>query len=290
MVQLSPTKSPLRYPGGKSRALKQILPLIPEFEEFREPMVGGGAVFFALKQLHPDKKFWINDFNKELYLFWKFSKEELQKVIGGIVDIKGNYREGKELYSYLLDDYRKFSELQRAIRFFILNRITFSGLTESGGYSKQAFEKRFTDSSIERLKSASEVLQGTMVTGENYKNLIEANGENVFIFLDPPYLSKTKSRLYGRNGEFHTGFNHEEFAETMKNCKHKFLITYDDCQEIRELFKLSEQKIYIYEWELQYGMNNYKQKNAAKGKELFISNFKIPSLENLQLNKGRQKK
>ena len=41
-------KSPLRFPGGKSRALKQILPIIPEFKEYREPMVGGGSVFFAL--------------------------------------------------------------------------------------------------------------------------------------------------------------------------------------------------------------------------------------------------
>ena len=49
-------KSPLRFPGGKSRALKQILPIIPEFKEYREPMVGGGSVFFALKQKFPEKK------------------------------------------------------------------------------------------------------------------------------------------------------------------------------------------------------------------------------------------
>ena len=43
-------KSPLRYPGGKSRALKQILPLIPvNMTEFREPFVGGGSVFFAIR-------------------------------------------------------------------------------------------------------------------------------------------------------------------------------------------------------------------------------------------------
>ena len=58
------TKSPLRYPGGKSKALKQILPIIPSFKEFREPMVGGGSVFFALKQLNP--KQWTS-FCKGLY-------------------------------------------------------------------------------------------------------------------------------------------------------------------------------------------------------------------------------
>jgi len=50
-------KSPLRYPGGKSRALKHILPIIPKFDEFREPFLGGGSVFLALKQKYPNKKY-----------------------------------------------------------------------------------------------------------------------------------------------------------------------------------------------------------------------------------------
>lgn len=48
-------KSPLRYPGGKSRALKQILPHVPlNISEFREPFVGGGSVFFAIRNLFQD--------------------------------------------------------------------------------------------------------------------------------------------------------------------------------------------------------------------------------------------
>ncbi len=70
-------KSPLRYPGGKSKALEQILPLIPHFEEFREPFVGGGSVFLALKQLYPDRKYWINDLYFELYKFWEYTQKDL---------------------------------------------------------------------------------------------------------------------------------------------------------------------------------------------------------------------
>ncbi|MFO5492841.1 MAG: DNA adenine methylase, partial [Cuspidothrix sp.] len=58
---------------------------------------------------------------------------------------------------------------------------------------------------------------------------------------------------------------------TLKQCPHNWLITYDDCPEIRENFKWAN----ITEWELQYGMNNYKQKTAEKGQELFISNYEI---------------
>jgi len=60
------------------------------------------------------------------------------------------------------------------------------------------------------------------------------------------------------------------------------LLTYDDSPKVRHLFSFAN----IYEWELQYGMNNYKQKKAKKGRELFISNFKIPFLENIRENRN----
>lgn len=109
----------------------------------------------------------------------------------------------------------------------------------------------------------------TCPTIEDYELLLTAPGDDVFIFLDPPYLSKTHSRLYGKRGELHTGFDHQRFAASLKSCPHRWLVTYDDCEEIRDLFSFAE----IIEWELQYGMNNYKQDSATKGKELFIKNY-----------------
>ena len=61
-------KSPLRYPGGKSRAVKFIAPLIPEFDEYREPFIGGGSVFIYLKQLYTALMAWAEQwgpFGKE---------------------------------------------------------------------------------------------------------------------------------------------------------------------------------------------------------------------------------
>ena len=60
-----------------------------------------------------------------------------------------------------------------------------------------------------------------------------------------------------------------QFAENMRKCRHKWLITYDDSPVIRDLFSFAE----IQEWTLQYGMNNYRQRSAAKGRELFIKNY-----------------
>lgn len=270
----------LRFPGGKSKALKQILPIIPTFSEFREPMVGGGSIFFALKQRYPEKKFWINDINEDLYLFWKYCQTDLERFIQEVKKIKEKNNDGQKLFLQLTDSNKKFEELERAVRLFVLNRIAFSGIIEAGGYSKQAFEKRFTDSSIKRLSGIGPLLKDVVITNVDYEEVIHKEGEDVFIFLDPPYLSTTKSKLYGRNGNLHTSFNHERFARNMEKCDHKWLITYDNSPEIKELFSFAN----IYEWELQYGMNNYKQKSASKGQELFISNFKIPSLSNKKVN------
>lgn len=268
-------KSPLRYPGGKSKALKKIIPIIVEvnnFEEFREPMVGGGSVFFAIKQIFPDKKYWINDINKNLCLFYKYYKEEPEKLIKEIKTIKKLHKEGRVLYSNFIKNYKKLDNFQKASRFFILNRITFSGLTEAGGYSEEAFVKRFTDSSIQRLSNASSLLKGTKITNKNYSELIKANGKKTFIFLDPPYMSNSKSKLYGKRGCFHEGFNHKKLSADMKKCEHKWLITYDNTPEVRKLFSFA----YIYKWKLQYAMNNHNGNSSSKGKELFICNFKIP--------------
>lgn len=262
-------KSPLRYPGGKNRAIKYISPLIPKFSEFREPFIGGGSVFFYVKQRFPNKEFWINDLYYKLFEFWTQSQSNLNQVVDKVKTWKDEYKDGKILHRFLLDNFTKFSELEVASAFFILNRLTFSGTSESGGYSKQAFEHRFTHSSIDRLSIIDKVLTDTKITNLDFQEVVNAPGDDVFIFLDPPYFSATKSALYGKNGNMHKGFEHERFAEAMKNCQHKWLITYDDSEYIRELFSFAK----IFPWNLTYGMKNVKKGADKKGKEVFISNY-----------------
>lgn len=265
-------KSPLRYPGGKSKALNKILPAILDFDEFREPMVGGGSVFFALKQIYPHKRYWINDINKELALFYYYYRKNPLRLIREIQIIKQNRPDGRTLYKNLIG-HKEINDFYKAARFFVLNRITFSGLTEAGGYSNEAFNKRFTNSSIERLYGAAHLLRGVKITNEDYSELLNGPRKNVFIFLDPPYMSNSKSKLYGKGGCFHERFGHKKLAEDMKKCKHKWLITYDDTPKVRKLYSFA----HIYKWKLQYAMNNNNGNSPTKGKELFICNFEIPS-------------
>ncbi len=264
-------RSPLRYPGGKSKAIHQILPLIPDFEEFREPFVGGGSVFLALKQLYPDRKYWINDLYFELYKFWEYVQKDLQSVVNQVNNWKREFEDGKELYRFLSENMDSFDDVQKASAFFVFNRITFSGTTEAGGFSEQAFHKRFTESSIQRLRLLKNVMKDTKITNLDYEDVIKAEGNNVLIFLDPPYFSATKSALYGRNGKLHKGFDHEKFAQVMKDCHHQWLITYDNCDYIKDLFAFA----HIAEWHLMYGMRNQTEHSDQLGKEIFIANFEL---------------
>ena len=272
-------KSPLRYPGGKSRALKQILPLIPlNIAEFREPFVGGGSVFFAIRSLFHSriKTYWLNDINYDVFCFWQQARDNNPALVEALTTTQANATDGRALFAELTADKDELSEnrallseFERAVRFFILNRITFSGVVDSGGYSPSAYAKRWTASSIARVAQVAPYLRNVNITCGDYADVLFQEGEDVFLFLDPPYWKATASKLYGVRGSLHTGFDHAQFAENMKKCRHKWLITYDDSPVIRELFDFAE----IQEWTLQYGMNNYRKATAAKGKELFIKNY-----------------
>ena len=270
-------KSPLRYPGGKSRAIKFLAQFLPkDMSEFREPFFGGGSPGIYVAQNYSKTKIYANDLNYELFCFWQSLQGDCERLISGILELKNRFKEGRDLYKFILsrrnDD---LSELTRGIDFFILNRITFSGVVDSGGYSQKAYQSRFTPSSVERLEKTSKILGDFAFSCKDYKDFLRGsqNGDEkgVFLFLDPPYFSASKSKLYGKKGILHTSFDHYELCEVLKSTKHKFLLTYDDSAFIRELYR----DFYVCEWDLQYGMNNFKQANAPKGKELLISNFDL---------------
>ncbi len=232
-------------------------------------------MFYCLQERKPELSR-ASDLNFNLYCFWNALKDSPDKLISATQKIFNTKSEGKKLYNEIIDRRdTQLSELQRAVDFFVLNRITFSGVADSGGYSNESFLKRFTQSAINRLNEASSLIRNVNFFHYDYNTLLSLDGKDVFIFLDPPYYSVAKSRLYGKKGNLHTQFDHDAFFNRVSKCKHKWLITYDNSEYIRNLFKDFQQ----IEWELQYGMNNYKRERAAKGKELLISNYDIHSMK-----------
>lgn len=254
-------KTPLRYPGGKTRATKFLDKYIDKAKEFREPFVGGGSVFLNQYNSNKFKKYWINDINRPLYSFWKSSILNNSELIGFI---KNHYDEKGKDYFYKLKDITYDNIIEEGARFFAINRMSFSGTAESGGFSKASCDGRFTESSIHRVSNLSN-LKNVKITNLDYSKLLSKEGENVFIYLDPPYYSAEKSKLYGKNGNLHSGFDHKLLRDRLYECKHDWIMTYDNSEYIRELYN----EFYILEFSLNYSMSGEKK---ADNNELLISN------------------
>lgn len=266
-------QSPLRYPGGKQKAIKQIASMFPQkAHEYREPLIGGGSVYLYARSIDFASSYWINDQFTELVAFWETvqSEEYCGDLQDGLTELRDSFKNNPDnIKNYFLQA-KQLSPTDRqemARLFFFFNRVTFSGTTKAGGFSKSASVKRFTASSIERLTKMPEALHGTRITEGDFEPVITASGDDVFIFLDPPYM--TAKKLYGRGGSLHE-FDHERLAHLLKKTDHRFLITYDDCPQIRKLYSWAN----LREWSLQYGMNNCNSENKSKiGSELFINNY-----------------
>jgi len=266
--------SALRYPGGKARNIKKLMaqhfPPMNQFSEFREPLCGGLSVSLYFKEKHPELSFAASDLNYELFCFWQTLKNYPNELITTINFLKDEIINGKEYFYKILNRRKEnLSVFQRAVDFYIINKISFSGLADSGGYSNEAFEKRFTKSSINNLTNIAKMIKGFQFYCVDYLFLFEKPGENIFIYADPPYFKQKNSKLYGVNGDLHIGFDHERFFECFKKCNHKCLISYDDSDFIRSLYKSYNMK----EIQLSYSMNNVNSKTCKKGNELIITNF-----------------
>jgi len=262
------TASALRFPGSKGRLLGQINDLAPRaFNEFREPFVGGGSVYLWFKQTRPEvKSFWINDLFEPVSNFWAMLSQDSQEVTDQVYKFLAGEPQGQKLFVKLKAEYSTYDPVDRAAAWFIINRISFSGLGFSGGYSRAAFEGRCNPSHISKLVKVGAALgEKTQITNLDYKEVMEAEGEDVFLFLDPPY-SLESSNLYGMSGSMHLLFDHASFASVCKNSKHRWLVTYNDSQEIRELFSPWAT---INEIPVKYSINSTQKLKT----ELFITNY-----------------
>lgn len=278
-------RSPLRYPGGKQKAVREIAAMLPpgRFAEYREPMCGGASVFFMLKQMGKAEHYWINDAFKELIIFWlhasdpvlnDYLREKLEVILSVIAKepaLARDYFEQFRVMRYPSEENYipgEFALLARA--FYYLNRVTFSGTTQAGGFSQHAAMKRFTKSAIDRLAPLPDALKGVDITNLDWLEVVAHPGENVFMFLDPPYFKAKK--LYGRDGKLHQ-FDHRLLSQHLQESPHKWLLTVDDCERAHAVYG-SIPGVTIKPWSLQYGMNNCgADGKSKKGNELFIYNY-----------------
>ena len=277
-------KTPLRYPGGKSRAcikMDQYFPDLRDFEEFREPFLGGGSVAIHVTKKYPNLKIWVNDLYEPLVNFW----QQLQTFGVEMKDELASYKathntpeKARELFnnSKGIINERNSDNFSRAIAFYIVNKCSFSGLTESSSFSAQASNSNFSMRGIEKLPEYSKLIAKWKITNYSYDYLLSAEG-NAFVYLDPPY--DIKDNLYGHKGSMHKRFDHDRFAADCSACSMPQLISYNSDQLVKDRFT----KWNMGEFDLTYTMRSVGEymRDQKERKELLLFNYGTEGLVEL---------
>lgn len=237
-------RSPLRYPGGKTRAVHTIRSYMPNgLTELVAPFLGGASVelscaadgmrVFGADAFEPVVNFWSVAIHKPILLservraYHPLTRRKFYNLQKGFGNIKDN--------------------LERAAVFFVLNRSSFSGTTLSGGMSPG--HPRFNEGAICRLRDFR--ASNLSVSCADYRKTMQQHPA-AFLYLDPPYANR--ERLYGNRGDMHESFNHEELAEALKQ-RDGWILSYNDHPRVRRLY--SQFDILTPAWT--YGMSNNKQ-------------------------------
>jgi DNA adenine methylase len=271
-------KTALRYPGGKSRAVSKIdlyLPDLREYQEYREPFLGGGSVAIHITKKYPNLKIWVNDLYEPLINFWRQVQESGEKLKNTLTEYKVSHNTptlAKELFLQAKNNINdeEVSSFDRAVSFYIVNKCSFSGLTESSSFSQQASTNNFTMRGIEKLPEYSKIIKDWRITNFDYTFLMsEAGTADVFMYLDPPY--DIKDNLYGNKGSMHKGFDHDKFATDCDNCYIDKMISYNSDQLVKDRFKNWR----AAEFDLTYTMRSVGEymREQKERKELLLFNY-----------------
>ena len=281
-------KTPIRYPGGKSRALSKLFQYIPDlkdFTEYREPFLGGGSVALEVSKRYPRLDIWVNDLYEPLYNFWRELQDHGNEITDILIQLKQrhcDHTSAKQLFLEAKDylsgsqttvQFPPYSEdIWRAVSFYVVNKCSFSGLTESSSFSKQASDQNFSLAGIERLRDYQKLIGNWKITNLSYEQLL-SDCKQTFTYLDPPY--EIGSNLYGKRGNMHSGFNHDHFAIKCDRFVGPQLISYNSSQLIRERFKEYQAAEFAHTYTMR-SVGTYNTDQADR-KELVLANYEMRS-------------
>lgn len=264
---------PLRYPGGKHYAIEVLRPFFEKsHKEYREPFSGGATVFFNKNKVEEN---WLNDLDHELITFYKVAQDkDLSEKLSLSFDREeeATKERWKEVFNL-----QPQSEFEIAWKYYFLNRTSFSGKLVSAAWGYRPKRSLPPFRWRERIKPTCEKLQGVKLTNLDFVKVINApssfSNDDVLLFVDPPYFLPPKFKHYRHGFDL---VDHERLAKALEQTPYNFFLTYDDCPEIRELYKWAN----IYELKFFYRVQNSNDSSGSRklGFELIISNFKLEGM------------
>ena len=264
----------VKWAGGKTKLLLELIARLPEsYNNYHEPFLGGGALYFNLL---PENAI-LSDRNFELILCYKVIRDFIDDLI---IDLKRHVYEKDYYYSLREadrdDSFLAWDSVRRASRFIYLNKTCYNGLyrVNSKGQFNVPFGK-YTNPTIcdeENLRACSEILQGVTVEARDYLTIeVNANSGD-FVYLDPPYhpINETSDFTTYTPGGF--GAEDQQYLADMcidlSKRGVKFMLSNSDCEFIRSLY----QGFNIEQVQATRSVNS-KSNKRGKVNELIIRNY-----------------
>lgn len=210
------------WAGGKARLLKFILPLIRPHTAYVEPFGGGLAVYLAKERSRLEV---INDINGDLVSFYRCCKYHLDALLDEL-DLVLNSRQDFEDYCRQPG----LTEIQRAARWFIRNKLSFAGTGSSFAISRtQPLTSRAQR--LLQIQSLNRRLDRTTIEHKPWEYILKTyDHEETLFFLDPPY-PEAGGKNYGGWDEVTV----ERFCSTVKQLRGPWIFTFKDCSQVRQL-------------------------------------------------------
>lgn len=246
----------IRWPGGKTRLLDRILPRIPKHTCYVEPFMGGVAVLLAKRASEVEV---VNDLNGDLVALYRNVQYHLPALLAEM-DWMLNSR--KNLREFITQP--GLTEIQRAARWFVRNKVSFGANMQSYGVWKSRRPPAVCDENTqELLRRFHDRMAHVVVENLPYDHCMRTyDSPGTFFFVDPPYLHAKPKTYKGWNEEQMTGLR-----DQLAGLKGKWLLTVDDSRFNRQLFHGCRMKSVTH----RNGCVNHANLPSANFSELIIS-------------------
>ncbi|WP_229204133.1 DNA adenine methylase [Campylobacter anatolicus] len=247
-------RAPFGWVGGKSKLAKEIIPLMPDHTKYVEVFGGALSVFY---QKEPSKIEIVNDINGDLINLHRIIRTRPQSLSA---QLNKMLRSREMFYLIKQGKIKPRNDIQRAAFYFYLLSTSFGSKGDNFAMGKSRSGK-----SIYRdFMTHSKRLKHTLIENLSYEKLIkEYDSNDTLFYLDPPYIG---TENYYKMISGFTMKDHETLARILKCINAKFMLSYNDCEVIRHLYK----DFNLKELEVRYSINATRR---DKSSELLIMNY-----------------
>ncbi len=234
----------LRWVGGKQKVVHHLLKYAPppgSFVRYREPMVGAGSLFFAIR---PPSAV-LSDINADLMNCYS----QVAADVEGVLACLGGFasRHSAQFYYLVRDRMRTVADsCERAALFIYLNKAAFNGIYRVNLAGK--FNVPFGPSAgglalprSEKLRAASKALQSVVLLASDFEIALRDAGKGDFVYLDPPYPPLSRTSCFAHYSSSRFAWPDQQrvarvFAElTERGCL--VMVSNSDQDRVRELYR-----------------------------------------------------